>query len=319
MLVLWLATWCLLGGKSEAGRIGTGEIYDRARAASVQLLVDGQVAGSAWFADEAGYLITAGHAVDTDNKTKLEIVAEALERRPVQVVAIDAGHDLALLKAPARDEPYPSLPLAGGMPEPGQAAFLYGTALFRRGIMTRGAVARRDSTFEFLAANGGYAEVYHFSAASPKGTSGGCWLNRRGEVIAAQSAFVGRDGQGVGLAIAAPVSAIQRLVKTKESPVTPTLGTGFEELVTQQPGFIERFPEGTRGLVPVVPTEGGPAKKAGLTGEFVITHVDDRAMPRRDALLRYIRRQKPGDEVTIRVIHPDSHEVQRITVTLGEL
>ncbi|MBI1372270.1 MAG: PDZ domain-containing protein [Phycisphaera sp.] len=296
-------------------KIDTGAIYEKARAASVEVLVGGRLDGSGWFADPEGYIVTAGHAV-WHRDEKVSVSSATLGRIPVEVVAFDLGHDIALLKAPKRDTPYPHLEINEHVPAPGQPVYLFGSAMFRHEVMVSGSVARAEPTFEYLSDQGHFARVYHVSAPSPKGTSGGCWLDSEGRVIGNQSAFMSQDGHGTGIAMTAAPDAIARLVKTRQSAATPSLGTAFEELWTQPVGFIKRFPEGTSGLVPVLAVKDGPAEQAGLVGDIVITAVDGRPFRYRDTLLRHIRSKKAGDEVTLSILAPDGGEPREIKITL---
>ncbi|MEM7392116.1 MAG: PDZ domain-containing protein, partial [Verrucomicrobiota bacterium] len=138
-------------------------------------------------------------------------------------------------------------------------------------------------------------------------------------VIGTQSAFVSQDKIGLGIALSAAPDAIERLVKTKKSAETPSVGTAFEELWTQPVGFISRFPEGTRGMVPVLPTENGPAQKAGLMGDVVITQINGIPLTFRDTLLEILRTKKPNDEVEFTVLRPDGGTTETIKVTISTL
>jgi len=300
---------------NDDGGIDTASIYRSASAASVEILVGGRLDGSGWFADGEGHIVTAAHAV-WQRKEPIEVMSPTIGRVSAKVIAFDRGHDIALLKAPERDKPYPHLRVAEHMPAPGQPAFLFGSALFRHQIMLRGSVARAEPTFEYLADQRHFVRVYHIGAPSPKGTSGGCWLDRRGHVIGNQSAFMSRDGHGTGIAMTAAPDAVARLVRTKKSANTPSLGTAFEETVTQPVGFLKRFPKGTTGLVPVLAVKKGPADRAGLKGDMIVTHIDDKPITYRDDALRHIRSKAPGDDVTLSILPPDGAEPRQVTVTL---
>jgi S1-C subfamily serine protease len=295
-----------------------GALYEKAKAASVEVLIRGRQEGSGWFADPSGLLVTAAHAVWKRAKD-VEIISPVAGRLPAEVLAFDRGHDIALLKVSDAGAPYPYLNVAKRPPPPGSDVFLFGAAFFRHAVMIRGNMARSSPTFEYLADQQCYTRVFHIAAPSPPGTSGGCWLDRKGRVVGNQSAFLSQNGVGMGIAMAASPDAIERLVRTRTSAGSPTIGSGLEEITSQMPDFISHFPAGTAGLVPVLPVEGGPAETAGLVGNIVITAADSVPVSYRDELMRYIRSKKPGDTVTFKILETDNPESRDIPVTLNNL
>jgi S1-C subfamily serine protease len=296
----------------------SGVLYDRAKAASVEILIDGHLAGSGWFAHREGLVVTAAHVLKA-RRSQTAVISPVAGRLPADTMAVDRGHDLALLRVPASGAPYPFLGTARGMPAPGKDVYLFASPMFRHQIMLRGAVGRRSPTFEYLPDQGHYIEAYHISAPSPKGTSGGCWLDARGRVVGCQSGFVSERGVGLGIALVTGPEAIRRLVRGRTSVTTPSVGTAFEEFWAQPAGFIARFPEGAAGLVPVLPVKGGAAERAGLVGDLLITAVDSRPVQYRDELLRVIRAKAPGDELTFTVLPPDGADPRHVKVTLAPL
>ena len=308
-----VATGCAAGRNWN-----TGALYDRAEAAAVEILVDGLQAGSGWFAAGDGLVVTAEHVIHPGTG-RIEVLSPTTGTLPAKVAALDKGHDLALLRASGRDAPFPCLEIAPAPPAPGAEVFLFASALYRHGVLVRGAVARRTPTFEYLSGPGHYIEVYHVSAPSPPGTSGGCWLDATGRVIGCQSGFISQDGKGLGIALVTGAEAIRRLVETRRTATVPTLGAGFEEFWSQPAGFIARFPEGTAGLVAVLPRKGGPAERAGLAGDRVIVAVDGRPVKYRDPFLRYIHSKKPGETVVLFVLEPDGRGTREVKIVLAAL
>ena len=298
----------------------TAELYSTLERASVEIIVDGHLAGSGWFADRSGLIMTAAHMMNGTG-AEIKVVWQRSEPIPARVVAVDAGHDLALLR-PKRsigELPFTALEVAESMPEPGQEVYLFGSALYRHRIMLRGSVARGDLTYEFLGDRGHFVEVYHVASPSPPGTSGGCWTDAHGRVVGVQSAFITNNGKSTGIADVVPPEAIHSLLRTRESARTPTLGCGLEELATQQPGFIRRLPDTTRGLVTIPIEADGPADKAGLNKESVILALNGEPARYRDEFLDRIRAKKPGDEVTLEVIQPDEKKPREVKITLENL
>ena len=309
------AAWCAGNDDGEKA-----PLYETVRRASVFVLVDGRHVGSGFFADGEGLVVTASHMV-RDRRGRIEVVSREAGRLPARRVAVDWGHDLALLAVPKRDRPYPTLPIADRLPPEGQDVWLFGDPLFRHDLLLKGAVARTEDSYCYLDTLACYARVFYLSAPSPPGTSGGCWVDSRGRVIGVQSGYLNVDKPATpgGIAFSAPPDAIRRLVATRASPAVPTLGARLDELWTQPVGFIARFAKGTEGVATVVPAPRGPAAKAGLNKESLITAADGRAVSYRDELMGIIRAKKPGDQVTLTVLDPDGKPPRKVKVRLGKV
>lgn len=314
-----IALWMLVACAAAPAQQTPAELYDHAEQAAVEVLINGRLEGSGWFAAPDGHIVTAGHAVQGRTDARIEIISPVAGRRVAKFVALDRGHDLALLKIDAGEKPYPYLDVADRMPAPGEDVYLYAAANFRHNLMLAGKVARRDPTYEYLSTRKQYIRIYHVSAPSPPGTSGGCWLNQRGQVVGNQSAFMTVDGSGAGIAMLATPDAIAALIESKTTTTPTTFQCAFEELWTQNTDYIARYPQGIGGLVPVQVQEDGVAQKAGLSGELLITAVDGKPTPYKDQMLDVIRAKQPGDSVTLNVIRIGSGERDSITLELAGL
>ena len=82
--------------------------YEEAKAATVEILVNGHLNGSGWIGDAKGLIVTAGHVVESPDR-RFEVVSPALGRKEAKLLAVDLGHDLALLSIALRKEGYPAL------------------------------------------------------------------------------------------------------------------------------------------------------------------------------------------------------------------
>ena len=314
-VVLLCAAW-VCGGCA----VDSAALYETAARASVMVLIDGRHAGSAFFVDGSGLLLTASHVVK-DANGRLEVDSPDVGRLPAKRVAVDWGHDVALLKVAKRDRPYPSLPIADRMPPPGEKILVLGEPLFRHRMLLSGTVASGRESYCYLEDLACYVSVHFVAGPAPKGVSGGCWLDQRGRVVGVQSGYLNANKQKMpaGIAFFGPIKAMRRLLAEQASPAVPTLGTKFDELWTQPKGFIARFPKDTEGVITVAPAEDGPVAKAGLNKESLITAVDGVKVRYRDDLLDMIRAKKPGDDVTLTVKDPDKKGARQVKVRLGKV
>ena len=314
LLVACAASGCFLPPADDGGRL-----YEAAERASVFVLVNGRHTGSGFFADPSGLVVTAAHMVKGKTDT-IEVVSPVAGRLSAQRVAIDLGHDIALLRVPERAGPYPALPVARRVPPPGSKVFLFGDPVFRHRLLLTGFVAEAQPTYCYSPGVACYTRVLYVVGTSPEGTSGGSWLDRTGAVVGVQSGYLNNSAKyPVGIACVAPPEAIRELLATKRSPEVPTLGTRLDELWSQPAGFIARFPKGATGLVTVLPDKDGPVAKAGLTKESLITAIDGKPVTYLDDLMGVIASKKPGDDVAIEVLDPDGKPRRTLRIRLGRV
>lgn len=291
-------------------------LYRDCLAACAEVLVDGRHAGVAWLADERGAALTAGHLFQR-RSPRVELLFADNRQLPARLVAVDRGHDLALLQVQLDGQGRRPLLLARRAPTVGETLFHFGAPIFRAALLQPGRVAGSDTRFEFDAFLTDYAEVMPVAALMQGGTSGGPWLDRRGRVVGVQSRTVSLDGQPVGLAFFAPVSAVRRLLETRREADTPTLGLGVDELWQQPLEYLRQIPARTRGLVVAVVRESGPAAGAGLQVRDVLLEADAQPLVRIADLLRVVRRHRPGDRLELTFLRPGAREVRRVPVVLA--
>ena len=293
-------------------------LYASVRRASVFVLADGRHRGSGFFAAPDGIVVTAAHMLK-GKADGYEVVSPEAGRLKAERLALDFGHDVALLRVAPRAKPYPALPIAEQLPAPGSQVFLFGDPVFRHRMLLAGFVAVGAPRYDYSPGTGCYTRSCYVAGTSPEGTSGGCWVDRRGRVVGVQSGYLNSTKAPAVIAMMCPPDAIRHLLAAKASRPTPTLGTRIDELWTQPTGFIARFPKGTEGLVTVVPEKDGPVAKAGLNKESLITALDGKPVAYVDDVMALIRAKGPGDEVTLDVLDPDGKPPRRVKVRLVDV
>ena len=316
---LGLVTMSLLGMAGTLTAAETNQpvekIYQRAKQASVDLLVDGHHGGSGCFIDQQGLIISALHMLGRPGR-KVEAVSPTVGRLQAETVAVDMGHDLVLLRVPPREGGYPTLPLGTKRPATGATVFHFGSPVYRHHLIQRGIVARDGLTYEH---QGYFVEVFQIAANVQKGTSGGPWLNQAGQIVGIQSGGVTNEGRTVGIANVAPGLAIAPLLTSKKNSSTPTLGLFVDELWILQSNELRSYPAGSDGLIIQRLEKGGPAMQAGLKKGELVVAVGEKKIRYRDHLLRFIRGKKPGQKVTLTVVGPKGTDRRNVVVTLGRL
>ena len=305
----------LISPVAQAPRGIGPQVYRRGRAATVELLLDDRLDGTGFIIDPDGRMITAAHVVETPRE---RIEARTIYGRVgAKILALDLGHDLALLQLdpPPNGSAWPTLPVAERMPPVTSTVYLLGTPLFRHHVLMQGMLARDMPTFEYLPELHRYVSIVHISAPSPLGTSGGPWMNSDGEVIGVQSGMMLTRSGPVGVAYMSPLEAVQALIRRGVDARTASAGVAVEEIWEQPREYLRQFPPKTQGVV--VKVVQGPANDVDLQHDDLIIQIDGRRTPLRDDLLGYIRAKSPGETVTLTVLR--GREARRVKITLDSL
>jgi serine protease Do len=291
-------------------------VYEKAKPALVEVLVNGHLNGSGWFIDPKGTLFTAAHVIEHPDR-KVEVTSPSIGRMDATILAVDLGHDLALLEIQPREKPYPALKLASKSPAPGEAEFLFGAPIYRHAVFLRGAAAGVDSSFEYYLDR--YNEVTMVTATVPVGMSGGPWLNSQGEAVGLNSGVMSENSIPVGLAFSAPLEALKKLLEKRKSASTPYLGVAVEELWQQDSKMIDRFPPQFEGLLVKVLQADGPAARGNLKLDDMIVSADGKNVRLTDELLRIIAKKQPGESLELNVVSLNGAGQRKATITLGKL
>ncbi len=141
-----------------------------ARAAAVEILVNGRLELSGWFADAEGHVVTAAHGI-TGHTNGFTAVWAGGQRFPADLVALDSAHDLALLRVRDLPGPVPFLPVAPATPPAGTRVWFYGSAEFRHGLLIEGNVARPEATYNYYPNHRWVTRCYLVAAPSPPGST----------------------------------------------------------------------------------------------------------------------------------------------------
>lgn len=283
----------------------------------VEVLVDGRLQGSGWFASSDGDIITAAHVVKEGQR--IEIIDHASRRISCSIKAIDIGHDLALIKPTVNYRTTNYFKIAEKIPAPFEMIYVVGSALFRHNLILPGWVARAELTFEFSPVFDEYISVYHVAADTPPGTSGGCWVNKSGQVVGLQSGLMTLSGAGQGIAFVVPPQAITKLLKERKNQSTSSIQCVVEELWEQPVDVIKKFTESARGVYVVRVTKNGAAEKAGIKRGDLIISINDIKVEKRDDFLRILRKIPKGDIARLLVLREGAKEAQTLEVIVQSL
>lgn len=310
---------------------GRAKLYERLHRACVEVLVDDQLAGSGWFADARGLVLTSAHVVtgpvdhpagraaeltERAARKRVEVLSPVAGRIRAVVVGFDRGHDLALLRVPARDGGYPALPIATGPPRVGERLFVHGEMQGEHGVLLTGTVAVPRATYGYFDDQGCYVRILHLHAMSGPGMSGGAWVNARGEVVAQQTGSLLYRKSRTGIAHAPPADGIREFLRAGRTSRTATLGIKVIEAWGLDSGELERLPAGIEGLAVRTVHAGRPAAAVGIEPGHVIVELDGKPVRYRDQFLDAVRAKRPGDSVRLGILKPAASPNETYSATL---
>ncbi len=289
------------------------DVYQAVRPATVEILADGHHSGSGCFVSADGRVATAAHVIARPER-KIEVLADDGSRLPARIVAVDLGHDVAILQVAEREGGYPFLRLTAQLPPPGATVLICSSAAYRRVLLQPGMVARDNLTFEY---QDHFIEVTQIAALIQEGTSGGAWVNTNGELIGIQSGSVTVKGNPAGIANVAPVAAVRQLLESGLNAASTTIGAFLDEVWLLSSDELRRYPPGCEGMVVQAVNSDGPAARAEILKGDVITACQGDRIRFRDDLVRCFRQKKPGDAVELTVLRPDGAGTRIVSVQLG--
>ncbi|MAG54685.1 MAG: hypothetical protein CMJ83_00175 [Planctomycetes bacterium] len=309
----------LAGSRAEAQEKPSGRaLYDKIYRATAEVLVDGRQNGSACFVGSKGLVLTAAHLFKT-KPGLIELSTNVGGRVRAELLAIDRGHDVALIEVEQRDGGWPGLELAETEPEPCRDVFLLGAPLYRHAVLIRGAFGRPLPSYEYYGSDQLYISMIHVSATVQSGTSGVAWVDAHGRIFGVQSGTMTEKGVPVGLAFVAPLVPIKRIVGDQTSATTATVGLGVESVWEQKEDFVKKLAEGMEGLVVRKIRAKGGGARAGIKEWDVILSIDGKPVRRVGDLLSRVRAGKPGDELTLEILKPDAKRKVKRKVKLRRL
>jgi S1-C subfamily serine protease len=306
---------------------------------TIRSVFEGSAAeGSGFVLNTDGEIVTNAHVV-TDESTGPRKEAKAVfvefpDRNvvPAKILGFDPFADVALLKV--EPDGFTLHPLKLGSDadlQVGQPVAAIGSPFGEQQSLSSGIISATDRSVKSLTQFQIEGAIQTDASINP-GNSGGPLLDAGAHVLGINEQIETDSGSNSGVGFAVPISAIKRSIAQLQengSAEYAYIGVSSQALYPQ---LAEKLGlDTTFGglLAEVVP--GGPAEKAGLeggdkklrfqageyrTGGDVILQVEGHDVVLPDDLARFIAAKKPGETVTLTVLHDG--EKKQVKVTLGK-
>jgi len=299
---------------------------------------EGAGEGSGFVLDESGEIVTNAHVITDElsgpRKPAKEVFVEFPDRNIVEaeIVGFDPFADVGLLRIdPAGLDLHPLALGDDAEIEVGQPVVAIGSPFGEQQSLSSGIVSAINRSVKSLTQFTIEGAIQTDASINP-GNSGGPLLDAAARVIGINQQIETNSGANDGVGFAVPISAIKRSVA--QLAVDGTVEYAYIGVSSQAlyPQLAEELGLDTTygGLLADV-VSGGPAEKAGLeggdeklrfqageyrTGGDVILQVDGHKIVEPDDLARFVAFRRPGETVTLTVLHDGERE--EIELTLGK-
>jgi len=243
-----------------------------------------------------GEIITNAHVVDQGQRVQVRLLGET-EPRSAQVLASDAGNDLALVKIDATGLT-PATFAEPSTLQVGMDVVAIGYALGLDGgpSVTAGIVSALDRTI--ITSLGALDRLVQTDAPISSGNSGGPLVNAAGQVVGINTAVARSDSMtaansisfAIGVGEVLRVTEQLRLSAAGQPRVEGYLGVGLGDRT-----------DGGQGAVITEIQPDSPADRAGLEVDDVVVSLDGAPIDGRAGLIAAVRDRGPGDAVTLEI------------------
>jgi S1-C subfamily serine protease len=299
----------------------------------------GGAEGSGFVLDREGRIVTNAHVVTEgeggDREEADAVFVEFPDRNVLaaEIVGFDPFADVGLLKVEPNG--YDLHPLELGDDSElvvGQPVAAIGSPFGEQQSLSVGIVSATDRSVRSLTQFQIEGAIQTDASINP-GNSGGPLLDAAARVIGINQQIETSSGANDGVGFAVPVSSIQRSVaqlKRDGEVEYAYIGVSSQALYPQ---LAEKLGiEADYGGLLAEVVEGGPAEEAGLeggddrlrfqgvpyrVGGDTVLAIDGREVVRPDDLARYIAGSRPGERVTLDVLH-ENGDREKVEVVLGE-
>ena len=278
--------------------------------------------GSGVIYRQDGYIITNNHVVEQAQQVNVALADGTTVQ--AEVIGGDTRTDIAVVRADRKNLPAASFQ-TNSAPTVGQLAVAIGSPSGFESTVTAGVVSGLNREISPQLTGGvqrpALVDLIQTDAAISPGNSGGALVNRSGEVIGINVAYLpqtqtGQPTEGLGFAIPADTatSVADQLIENGEVS-TAYLGVNLADLSPQDAKQFN-LPVDSGAIVTNV-VAGAPADNAGMRTEDIITAIDDTPIEDSGDLLAALRDYQPGDTAQVTVVRRNGSE-QTLNVTLDK-
>ena len=273
--------------------------------------------GSGVIISTDGFIITNNHVVEAADELKVLLNDE--REFTAKVIGTDPKTDVAVIKIEAENLPAATLADSAKL-RVGDIVFAIGNPLGVGQTVTMGIVSATGRRVGILDEVAGYEDFIQTDAAINMGNSGGALIDARGRLVGINSAIITTSQGNIGIGFAIPINLASIIMNSLIE--TGTVTRGFMGITTDPkpltPEMAESFgaPKDTKGVLVTDITADGPAAKAGLKREDIITSINEKPVTSKEDLRLIVAEIPPGTKVGVKFIRDGKAQV--VEVKLGK-
>jgi len=253
--------------------------------------------GTGFIVDKNGYIVTNNHVVDAVDHIKVKLHGDTTEYK-ARLIGVDRETDLAVIKI---DTGRPLAPVNIGNSEAvqvGDWAVAIGSPFGLEATVTAGIVS---ATGRDIAGAQQFQHFIQTDAAINPGNSGGPLLNIRGEVIGVNTMIATQNGGSQGVGFALPVNMVVRVYNDIIREGRVTRGSiGVQWSKGTKPETLKALGV-DHGVIVEEVAKGGPAEKAGVKADDIITGINGQTIKDGDDLIARVADMPVGTAATLNV------------------
>lgn len=268
-----------------------------------------QSTGSGVIINADGYVVTNNHVVD--NADEVEVTLFNNKSFRAEVIGTDPDTDLALLKINQKNLPFLSF-VDSDKARVGEWVLAVGNPFNLNSTVTAGIISAKGRNINIINSSNppdaqGRTAIESFiqtDAAINPGNSGGALIDLSGGLLGINTAIASTTGAYAGYGFAVPSDIVSKVVEDLMKYGTVQrgwLGISVQnvnsdlvrehDLAESEGAYVAGFSED-----PV-----SAAKEAGVKEGDVVVKLDETQIRTSTALIEYIGRKRPGDEVRVTV------------------
>ena len=282
----------------------------------------GQGAGTGVIVSRDGYVMTNNHVIDGASSVSITTSGGDIYD-DVEVIGSDPLNDIAFLKISGVDDLDAAELGNSNTLKIGQNVFAIGNSLGEyKNTLTTGIVSGLNRPVTAASGDGSDAEsltgLIQTDAAINPGNSGGPLVNSAGQVIGINTA-VASDAQGIGFAI--PINATKGVlagviennkverayIGVRYVDITPAIAK--ERDLSVKEGALVLGDDSSSAVV-----NGGPADKAGIKSEDIITAIGDMKVGESGSITSIIGMYQPGETIKVTYLRDGKERTTNLTL-----
>jgi serine protease Do/serine protease DegQ len=275
--------------------------------------------GSGVIISPDGYILTNNHVVEEADELKVALSDD--REFTAKLIGTDPKTDIAVIKIEATGLPHVTLADSEKL-RVGDIVFAIGNPLGIGQTVTMGIVSATGRRANLLTdrAPDAYEDFIQTDAAINMGNSGGALVDAKGRLVGINSGIATNNRGNIGIGFAVPINLARSVMTSLIEHGTVIRGYLGVSTDTLTPDTAEQLglPRETRGVyVNDLNPADGPAAKAGIKREDIITGLNDRPVTSREELRLIVAQIVPGTKVTVQLLRDG--KPRSIEVTLGKL